>query len=300
MIKAAALDSSTVRGRSQCHTYTLNHSNVEFRADSLAEHYARAKAAGVEMLRVGAWLQHTNPGYEVFEWDYLDKVAELAKGLPTVLVLYHYDWPVWLTLEQVLNDGGALFGLRAGQQIAKRYPGVFHSYVPMCEVNFQAHMIDCGRWYPNAGGGVTDPGKTWGLLSRMLQSVADGLKWGDPTCLIGTSEPFNPACFDLHARPLDLLAERGCLDIVGVNGYHTHEYPQLHAEAARRWPGKPLWLAEGGNIWAQERHPNEWYEAAEAAGFDAMVYGPALPMLCFDHGHLVGPDLFEALTQVPV
>ncbi len=298
-LRAAALDSSTVRGRSHCQTYDLHHSNSEYRADSLELHYAAAQAAGIELLRVGAWMQKTNPAPEVFDWSYLDRVAELARGLPTVLVLYHYDWPAWLSAAEVLSFKAHKPMWAASEAIAYRYKGVFHSYVPMCEVNFQAHMIDCGRWFPNAGGGLSRPELTWCVLEQALAATALGISAGQEEALIGTSEPFNPACFELHARPYNLLTERGLLDIVGVNCYHTEQYSACYAEAARRWPNKPLWLAEGGNIWQQSRHPNEYYAAAESAGFQAMVYGPALPLLCFDHGHLVGPNLFEALSPAP-
>ncbi len=293
MIRAAALDSSTVRGRSHCHTYDLHHSNNEFRADSLESTYAAAKEAGIQLLRVGAWMQETNPAREVFNWAYLDRVAELARELPTVLVLYHYDWPAWLSATEVLLPGMAsAHMLRAAQQVAKRYPGVFHSYVPMCEVNFQAHMINSERWFPNAGGGNTSPEQVWVTLGRMLQCTAQGVRWGDPAARIATSEPFEVGLFDAHAHPMNLLARLDMLDIVGLNNYHPDQYAAVHTEAARRWPDKPIWLAEGGNIFQQHRPPSDWYEAAAAAGFDAMVYGPALPMLCFDHGHLVGQPLF--------
>lgn len=295
MLYAAALDSSTVRGRSYCHTYDLHHSNNAYRAESLPDAYARAKAAGVQLLRVGAWMQQTNPAREVFDWDYLDKVAELAKGLPTVLVLYHYDWPAWLSVSDVLAGAGATFMLRAAQQVAIRYKGVFHSYVPMCETSFQAHMVDCGRWFPNAGGGHTSPEQVWSVISRALKCTAEGARWGDPTCLIGTSEPFVAGSFDNDARPIDVLARAGLLDIVGVNNYNYHGLQASYEEAARRWPDKPVWLAESGPIWQRQHEPLEsqsWYEEAARAGYGAMFYCPALPMLCFDHGHLVGKPLF--------
>lgn len=295
MIRAAALDSSTVRGRSYCHTYDLHHSNNAYRAESLEQTYFVAKANGVQMMRVGAWMQQTNPAREVFDWTYLDRVAELAKGLPTALVLYHYDWPTWLSGSEVLSPMAPTFMLRAAQQVAKRYKGVFHSYVPMCETSFQAHMIDCGRWFPNAGGGRTHPAQVWEAISNALKATAMGVQWGDPSAIIGTSEPFVAGSFDNDARPFDVLAREGLLHIVGVNNYNYHGLEASRKEAAQRWPGRPVWLAESGPIWQREHEPKEaqpWYDEAARAGYEAMFYCPAMPMLCFDHGRLVGQPLF--------
>lgn len=296
MLRAAALDSSTVRGKSYCHTYELNHSNVAFRADSLEQHYTAAQATGVQLLRVGAWMQATNPAPEVFDWTYLDRVAALARIVPTVLVLYHYDWPTWLSASEVQAGVVApAFMLRAAQQVAQRYAGVFHSYVPMCETSFQAHMIDCGRWFPNAGGGHTHPAHAWDLIAHALKSTALGLEWGDSTCRVGTSEPFVPDSFDHDARPFDVLAAAGLLHIVGVNNYRYPDLTASREEAARRWPGRPVWLAESGAIWQRPDEPREpaaWYDQAERAGYEAMFWCPALPMLCFDYGQLVGQHLF--------
>lgn len=295
MIYAAALDSSTVRGKSYCHGYDLHHSNNAFRAESIELSYAAARAAGVQLLRVGAWMQATNPAREVFDWSYLDRVAALARDLPTVLVLYHYDWPTWLSVSEVLAGAGAGFMTRAAQQVAKRYKGVFHSYVPMCETNFQAHMIDCGRWFPNAGGGRTTPEQVWDVISRALKVTAMGLQWGDSDAVIGTSEPFVAGSFDNDARPFDVLAREGLLHIVGVNNYQYHGLRASREEAARRWPDKPIWLAESGPIWQRAHEPKEaqpWYDEAACAGYEAMFYCPAQQMLCFDHGHLVGQPLF--------
>lgn len=297
-LKAAALDSSTVRGLSHCKSYSLHHSNNAFRAEGLEAAYAQAQAAGVQLLRVGAWMQATNPAPEVFDWAYLDRAAACARTLPTVLVLYHYDWPAWLSAESVVAGAAASDMHEAAQAVAQRYAGVFHSYVPMCEVNFQAHMMDCGRWFPNAGGkgSLAGPGHTWHLLETALLSTAEGLRWGDPACLIGTSEPFCAGTYDWNARPMDLLADAGLLDIVGANNYHFDQLGDAAAEARRRWPDKVLWLAESGDIWqrpGEPREPAAWYEQAERTGYEAMFWCPALPMLCFDWGHPVGNPLWE-------
>ena len=223
---------------------------------------------GLTLFRDGAWLAKTCPAPQQYDWSYLDRLASVSQGQVT-LTLCHYEWLPWLDAEDIWNGRAIDLMAEFAAQVARRYQGVFPSYVPVVESGYwTAMMTDWGRWWPAQR---AHPGERWwklyAMVGRMLIAMARAVREADPEAEIALNEPWawHPQV-SLHdqARPFFTLlgypdpvaveetgsddwgGSEDLLQIVGLNFYNNWGVAQgwplsrLLLEARRQFPDKSL------------------------------------------------------------
>lgn len=316
-LRGVVHDGSRLLGRTACGQFKLDAHNAANRHAELEQDYKTARRLGAKVQRFSVWLQDLCVGAipQFYNWDRLDRLARLSRRHQDIqLVISHYEFHPY-ALEGALASGlNARLMESVAERIAKRYPGVFHSYVPSAEMGFWAGQIADGAapWWPHLPGGWW---QGFEPIAEQALSIAHGLRAGDPACRLATSEPWMPhmSAAD-NARPIatllgwpDPVAEqegvasyrRGLadlIDIVGLNVYQPGFFTEAVTQARAHFPGREIWLAEMGNIAAQHMSPAEVWQLASASGADVALWAPAGHMRSFGTGEWVGTPLEVVLA----
>lgn len=312
-IRGCVHDGSRLLGRTACGRYRLDVHNAANRHANLEADYHAARKAGARVQRFSVWLADLCVGAvpQFYSWDRLDRLAKLSQKHQDIqLVISHYEFHPY-ALEGALHSGlNARLMDNVGEAIAKRYPGVFHSYVPAAEMGFWAGQIarENPPWWPHLHGPDWWPG--FQLIANQALATAAGLKRGDPTCKLATSEPWmEHLSVQDNARPHstllgwpDEVADRegmqswlygadSFVDIVGINVYQPYFMADAVAQAKVHFPGKEIWLAEMGNIAYPDKAPAEIWGLAEESRASVALWAPAGHMRAFGQGEWVGAPL---------
>lgn len=132
-------------GRRKLDEYELTQHDICWRDD-----LDLAADAGAEFVRWGIpWYRvETRPA--VFDWSWIDQVAEhmQRRGLRCVVDLMHYGTPLWLD-NQFINAGYPEAVARYSRAVAERYAGVWDDFTTLNEPVWNA--INCGErgmWPP--------------------------------------------------------------------------------------------------------------------------------------------------------
>lgn len=277
---------------------------------------------GLQLFRDGVWLVRSFPQRGVFDWAYLDRLAEISRG-QVYLSLCHYEWPAWLREEDIWSGLVIEEMSRFAFAVAERYRGKFAGYIPVVESGYwTAMMTEWGRWWPAAGKERAQAWwKLYSVVGRMLIGIAKAVKKADPGAEIALSEPWawHPhVSLEDQARPFstllgrpDLVAlretgsdqwggDRSLLQIVGLNFYNNwgvdHGWPlsRLLLEARRQYPDQRIFMGETGNCHFSDCHTvagwlqllDEQVEEANKQGarIEVVTWAPILTLGDFDWG----------------
>jgi hypothetical protein len=313
---AGAFDGGHIRGGTPDWTGELDFHQLEIsgHAEKLESDYSLFREEfGLTEFRDGCWLRHSFPKENTFQWDYLDRLADLSNG-NIHLTISHYEWPAWLNPEEAMTgkfiDAMADFA----SNLAKRYRGRFAAYIPVVECGYWSAMIsDWGRWWPStrkrkAGSWY----EVYSVLGRMMVAIAIALKENDPATPIELSEPWawHPnLSFDDQARAFHTLmgikdSEFGgrpdLLQITGLNFYNNwgvdHGWPlsKILCEARKYFPDQRIIMGETGNCHFSDCHSvGDWLEIIDEqvelanqqhARTDTVTWAPILTLGDFDWG----------------
>jgi beta-glucosidase/6-phospho-beta-glucosidase/beta-galactosidase len=128
-----------------------------------------AADAGARYIRWGVPWYMVEPKRDVFDFSWIDQVAELTTqlGLEVIVDLQHYGTPLWLDNSFINPEYAERFAEYAGQ-VAARYKGIFHYFTtsnePMTSVVWSGRDR---RWPPYLSGED-------GLVS-VLSAVCEGM-----------------------------------------------------------------------------------------------------------------------------
>lgn len=103
------------------------------------------REAGATMVRWGIPWYRVNPARDVWDFSWLDRVAErfTELGVTPIVDLMHYGTPLWLDNE----FANASYPQRVAEyavRVAERYPGVFDVFTPLNEPMLNA--LYCGQY----------------------------------------------------------------------------------------------------------------------------------------------------------
>jgi hypothetical protein len=320
-----AFDAGHIRGWTPSWERELDFHQLELtgHAEQLESDYELFREEfGLSAFRDGAWLARTLPGPGQYDWSYLDRLAAVSER-QVFLSLCHYEWPPWISEQEIWNRRVVDVMAEFAERVAARYRGCFAGYLPVVESGYwTAMMTDWGRWWPATHG---RPRRRWWELyptvGMMLIEMARAVRAADPSAVIALSEPWawHP---DLsladQGRPFDTLLgrpdevagrETGCdrwggdeslLDVVGLNFYNNwgveRGWPlsRLLLEARRRYPGKRLAIGETGNCHFSDCHTvAAWLELIDeqvseanrqGAEVELVTWAPILTLGDFDWG----------------
>ncbi len=239
----------------------------------LEEDYRIAREQfGITKFRDGAWLEQTFRGPGTYDWTYLDKLADVSQG-QSALAICHYEWPAWVTEEEVRSGDVIDLMSELARAIAERYTDRFSAYYPIVEATYwTTNMTRDGLWWP-AYGPSSDVTwwKMYQIVGTMFNSMARAIKDVHPTARIGMSEPWNwfhPKSFEEFSHPFDITLGRydaeadielgmqiegghsDLLDIIGMNVYGNpgakEGWPlhKIFLEARKRYPEKEIIISE--------------------------------------------------------
>jgi hypothetical protein len=222
-------------------------------AQKLEDDYRIAREEfGMTSFRDGAVMKNTFLSSNMYDFSYLDKLAEVSKG-QTFLALCHYEWPSWITEEQILNGEVVELMRQYAEAVAKRYKGKFAGYYPAVEITYWINNLTReGVWWPAFG---PNHHVTWqhmyDIVLNIFIAMAEAIKKEDSEAKIVMSEPWNwreGSHFAEFIRPFkDTLH---LLDSVGLNFYteyaFNHGFPlhEILLEARRQFPEKEIHIAE--------------------------------------------------------
>lgn len=206
----------------------------------LTQHYSHWREdldlvaeSGAEFVRWGVpwYLVEPEPG--VFDWSWIDQVAEHTKalGIRCIVDLMHYGTPLWLE-NSFLNAQYPERVAAYGRAVAERYRGVWDDFTPLNEPIVNAEWCgEMGKWPPYLEG-------TDGFLT-IVRVLAKGM--------VRTQQEIarvNPDAVFVHVDagfryegettplPRDLLEERRFLALDLITGRVDAEHP------LRSWLGE--------------------------------------------------------------
>jgi beta-glucosidase/6-phospho-beta-glucosidase/beta-galactosidase len=199
----------------------------------LTQHYENwredlslAAEAGAEFIRWGIPWYLVEPEQGVFDWRWLDEVAEHFRkiGLTCVVDLMHYGTPLWL--DNAFANGHYAERVAAyGRAVAERYAGVFDYFTPLNEPVVNAlYCGENGVWPPRF---VGDDG-----FAKIIAALAKGIVLTQREIAA-----VNPAAKFVHVdagfrwanesptRSREFLEERRFIAMDLVTGRVTPEHP---------------------------------------------------------------------------
>jgi hypothetical protein len=232
----------------------------------------------------------SHPAPHVFEWGWFDRVVAAAEKyrLELYLDLWHYGYPDWLDL---LSDEAPYHFAEFAREIAKRYPTLRY----YCVCNEPTLMVEKagkqGKWKPFLEG-KEGADKVRRQMCLAIIAASKAILEERPDAVLALPEPWHAT----HGRPEHVQArildtvmglrapELGghsdLVHIIGLNHYRDSTLPPFHKMlelAHKRWPDKPLWLAETSGPprgWRQ----TEWFWWMMAEVRLAQLAGVYLPV----------------------
>jgi hypothetical protein len=322
---AGSFDAGHIRGGSPGWEKELDFHQLEVtgHAEQLEADYRLFREEfGLTEFRDGAWLARSFPREGEYDWSHLDRLAAVSDGRVT-LTLCHYEWPAWVTREDVWR--GRVIDAMAGfaHAVAARYRGRFAAYVPVVETGYwTAMMTDWARWWPAERGGTKR--RWWDLyavVGRMLTAIGRAVREADPDARIALNEPWawHPDVpLEDQGRPFATLLGRpdpvaaretgtddyggrpDLLNVVGLNFYNNwgveRGWPlsRLILEARRQFPDQHLIMGETGNChFAHCNTVADWLRLIDeqvgaaneqGARLETVTWAPILTLADFDWG----------------
>ena len=191
---AGAFDAGHIRGWTPDFASELDFHQLEMtgHAEQLESDYALFRQEfEMSLFRDGAWVARSFPGKKQFDWSYLDRLAAISNG-QVFLSLCHYEWPLWMSEEEIWNGAVVEHMSEFASAVAQRYRGKFAGYIPVVESGYwTAMMTDWGRWWPATGKERAHAWwKLYSVVGRMLIGIARAVKAADPGAVIALSEPW--------------------------------------------------------------------------------------------------------------
>lgn len=262
-----------------------------------ADYRLMVEAGCVGIRDAARWyLSHPAPG--IFDWSWMDRVAEAADkhNLKLYLDLWHYGYPDWL---DVLSAEAPLHFAEFARSIACRYPTLQY----YCVCNEPSLLVELagrkGNWSPFLR--EEDPCTFRRQISKMIIAASKAILEVKPDAVLIIPEPWhatdtNPE--DNQAAVLDTVMGLrdpdlgGCSDlvtIVGLNHYRDSTLPPFHRlllNAQKRWPNKSLWVTEtSGPPTGWQQAEWFWWMLAETrlallggANIEVFTWAPAISM----------------------
>lgn len=299
-----AFDASHVKGRTADYKEDLDFHNLEStrHAEHLEFDYSYFRDRGINFFRDGSLMYKTCPRPNEYNWDYLDRVAKQEGNIQ--ISLSHYEFPAWLSREDILQGKFADFLELFACEFADRYKDRFHSVIPCVEIGYWCHMISSwGRWHPFVE-------NWWNIYTVVMDAViASARVLRDFKINVALSEPFGlETPLNDQARPFltllghdDKVAEENnshsfkngrddLLQILGLNYYRLDTIKSTTEELRAFLPYKEILIAETGNCHNQHISPDEWLTSLDNLGkvVDTVIWSPAVEMSNFEFGDETG------------
>lgn len=304
-----AFDASHVKGKSADYQADLDFHNLEAtkHCEKLEFDYQYFRNKGVQFFRDGSLLYKTCPAPDEYNWNYLDRVASQEGEIQ--VSLSHYEFPIWMEKEGIINGEFADFLANFSGEFAKRYKGRFHSVIPCVEIGYWCHMISSwNRWHPFVG-------DWWEIYDKVIRAVISSAKvLREYDMKVALSEPFGVETpITDQARPfLNVLGwkdekaselgykfyEEGnndLLQILGLNYYRLDTIKSTTEELKVLLPDKEIIFAETGNCHNADISEGEWLSYINSLGklTDVVIWSPAVEMSNFEFGEPVGGYLLN-------
>lgn len=303
----ASFDTSRVH-RADLHFHNIE-STGHFR--QLEDDYKLLQNNGFSIFRDSAYLSYTFSRYGI-NWDYLDRLAGIAvkDSIKIMLSISHYEMPYMP--DSTIQETDRF--IRFLQELAQRYKGVFHSYLPVVESGFWCQKL-MEDWLPHFN-------SWWEAFSHVADltvMIASTIKNEDPKAKIAMAEPFYWRDMADNCRPFDTLlgkydalattndcpvwclGDESLLDIIGLNIYSLKEIGPLIRAAEQRYEGKTVLITETNNNFS-EMSVNEYRDFlnlmsdTELSGMKCKTafWNPVIQMNRFEDGlPIQGGYLFD-------
>lgn len=226
----------------------------------LEEDWEACRDIGAVMQRDAARWHITNPSKSRFDWDWMDRLVEVAGG-ELIIDYWHYGYPRWISLPAFLSHEFVEYAGRFASMIASRYPEVSH-HLPCNEARVGADQIDSGVWRPYLRHRRDE---VFAQMAKASIQMAHQIKRVNPNAAIVTAEPVNSPGEETYDEFLALTdamlgrahpqwgGRQSLVDVIGINHYaepdnSSRMLRSILMDMRDRYRDKTIWISEAGNV----------------------------------------------------
>lgn len=226
----------------------------------LEEDWDACRALGATMQRDAARWHVTNPSRGRLDWSWMDRLVNIG-GEELIIDYWHYGFPRWISRRAFLSPEFIEYAGWFACRVAARYTHVRY-HLPCNEARVGADQIGSGVWRPFLRGRRDE---AFAQVTKASIEMARQIKAANPNALVVTAEPVNSPDtegYDDYLAAIDSMLGRinpgwrgseQLVDVVGINHYAEPDndkssLAEILVDMRRRYPHKPLWVTEAGNI----------------------------------------------------